>query len=57
MSIPGSPTKTRQDFLDNIPMAHLFDETEKEQVNVSVLMDELKALGIKGTPKDYVPNP
>jgi glycogen(starch) synthase len=55
MSIPGSPTKTHpEDFLEHIPMAHLFDESEKEQVNVSVLMDELKALGIKGTPHDYI---
>jgi glycogen synthase len=55
MSIPGSPTKSNQeDFLDQIPMDHLFDESEKNQVNVGVLMDELKALGIKGTPQDYV---
>ncbi|KAI8900264.1 glycogen synthase [Globomyces pollinis-pini] len=53
VSVPGSPTKNRDDYLDNnVPMSHLFDDSEK--VNVSVLLDELKALGIKGAPHDYV---
>lgn len=56
MSIPGSPTKVQEDFLDSVQMDHLFDDSEKESVNVNVLMDELKALGIKGAPNDYLPN-
>lgn len=53
MSIPGSPTKTNEDFLDNVPISHLFDESEKGSINVVQMMDELRALGIKGAPADY----
>jgi glycogen(starch) synthase len=53
MSIPGSPTKANEDFLDNIPISHLFDESEKGSINVIQIMDELRALGIKGAPADY----
>lgn len=44
VSIPGSPTRKNEDFLENVPIAHLFDESEK--VNVNVILDELKNLGM-----------
>ncbi|KAJ3269448.1 glycogen synthase isoform 1 [Terramyces sp. JEL0728] len=44
VSIPGSPIRKSEDFLENVPIAHLFDETEK--VNVNVILDELKNLGM-----------
>jgi glycogen(starch) synthase len=54
MSIPGSPTKAHEEFLDNIPVSHLFDESEKGKVNVVQMLDELKNLGIRGAPSDYL---
>jgi glycogen synthase len=52
MSIPGSPIKKNEEFLDALPISHLFEENEN--VNVSQMMEELRALGIKGAPKDYL---
>ena len=53
VSIPGSPVKTNEEFIDSIPISHLFDESEKGTMDVEKMMDELRALGIKGAPADY----
>jgi glycogen synthase len=51
-SVPGSP-RLQEDFVD--ATAHLFDDTEKETVNVGAIISELKALGLKGTSESYIP--
>lgn len=51
-SVPGSPKSERPE----IDMtAHLFDESERESVNVDVLMSELKSLGLRGASELYIP--
>ncbi|KAI8926110.1 glycogen synthase [Entophlyctis helioformis] len=51
-SIPGSP-RLREELEDDVT-AHLFSPEDKD-VNVNVLMSELKALGLRGTSNSYTP--
>lgn len=51
-SMPGSPKLDKGKIDAN---AHLFDDSERATVNVDVLMDELRLLGLKGTSETYVP--
>jgi glycogen(starch) synthase len=57
-SVPGSPRlKSEFDDLASVaPHAYLFDDNDKEGLNVNVIINELKALGVNGTSKSYIPS-
>ncbi|KAJ8327116.1 hypothetical protein BDV3_000243 [Batrachochytrium dendrobatidis] len=53
-SMPGSP-RLRGEMIEDEVTAHLFSSEDDKDMNVSALMSELRALGLRGTAEDFVP--